>query len=226
MRDPETGGYSNYGYDLYIPNAIRAYAREEEGFTGHDTQVGPLIRELSPVFMAAAWELCRLGILRPGIKRYGEQATTEGNGGNGYSITPFGEAWLEEADDHFIPTQPDTFARLLDPFRERLGPGFYQRAQEAVRCRLAGTNLASCAMCGAAAESILLAVAIAKVGDEDKVLKDYRTAQGRNRVQKLVLGQAPERLARPFRSFTDLLDYWRDEAGHGQASDISEFEAY
>jgi hypothetical protein len=42
-------------------------------------------------------------------------------------------------------------------------------------------------MAGAAAESILLAVAIAKTGDETKVLKDYESAGGRGRVTKLVL---------------------------------------
>jgi hypothetical protein len=33
-------------------------------------------------------------------------------------------------------------------------------------------------------------------------------------------------LAGPFRSATGLLSYWRDDAAHGIASDISEIEAH
>ena len=77
-------GYSNYGYDLYIPNIIRAFMREQ-GINEYDAE--KYIPTLSSSFYAAAWELCRRGILRPGISRYGAQSTDDGNAGNGYSIT-------------------------------------------------------------------------------------------------------------------------------------------
>lgn len=81
-------------------------------------------------------------------------------------------------------------------------------------------------MCGAAAESILLATAIAKTGDEQKVLAAYSTAKGRASVENMVIGQATDNLKREFQGLTSLLKYWRDAAAHGQASTISDNEAY
>ena len=45
-------------------------------------------------------------------------------------------------------------------------------------CYQAQTYLATCTMCGAAAESILLALAIAHSGSEARVLAEYATANG------------------------------------------------
>jgi hypothetical protein len=81
-------------------------------------------------------------------------------------------------------------------------------------------------MCGAAAESILLAVAIAKSGDDVATLALYRAANGRRKVIDRVVGQAKATIAEPFRSTTGLLSFWRDDAAHGLASAISEIEAH
>ncbi len=224
LRNPPRSEFSSYGYEFYLPNVIRAYLAQHEGL--QHPQGETRLRELSPVFYAAAWELCRRGVLRPGIKRYGEQATDDGSSGNGYSVTPFGRAWLAESQhDDFIPTEPGRFAALLKPFRELFGPGFSERAQQAVACHRAHAYLACCAMCGAAAESILLALAIQKRA-EDEVLRDYASASGRGRVEKLVLHKAPEPVKGTFRGYTDLLKYWRDETAHGRASQIADDEAY
>ena len=108
----------------------------------------------------------------------------------------------------------------------RLGMGFSQRAKEAALCHSFGANLAACAMCGAAAESIILAVSIAKIGNEAEVLKNYLAAQGRKRtIDRIIHGARPE-IAEPFKAATSLLSYWRDEAAHGTASEISEIEAH
>jgi hypothetical protein len=156
----------------------------------------------------------------------GGQSTDDGNAGNGYSLTPFGKTWIEESGHaDFVPTEPGRFSAMLKPFESRLGPGFYSRGQEAVRCYGAHAYLACCAMCGAAAESILLSIAIAKK-DEESVLKMYAGAAGRSRVENLIIGQGKEQFQREFRGFTILLKYWRDEAAHGKASQISENEAY
>jgi len=215
---------ASYGYDVYLPGIIRHYVEHHEGLQDH--QAERCCRELSPHFYAAAWELCRRGIVRPGIRLMGEQSTPDGSAGNGYSITPFGYTWIAESDrDDFVPTEPGHFAKMLEPFRSRMGPGFYERAQQAVRCYGAHAYLACCAMCGAAAESILLALAIAKDGEE-KVLNSYRSVQGRSRVEKMVLGQVRQQLETEFRGYTTLLKYWRDEAAHGRPSGISDNEAY
>jgi hypothetical protein len=81
-------------------------------------------------------------------------------------------------------------------------------------------------MSGAAAESILLAVAIAKSGDEPSVMKIYEGAHGRRKIVDAIVGQARAAIASPFRSATGLLSYWRDDAAHGVVSNISEIEAH
>jgi hypothetical protein len=68
-----------------------------------------------------------------------------------------GEAWLGfAADGDFITLQPDALSTMFGKFRTRLGEGYYQRSQEAIKCRNADAWLAACAMVGAAVESIRL----------------------------------------------------------------------
>jgi hypothetical protein len=121
---------------------------------------------------------------------------------------------------------PDRISQLFEKLSERLGSGFLQRATEAAHCYAFDVYVACCAMCGAAAESILLAVATAKSGDEAAILSIYRAANGRRKVLERIVGQARPAVAEPFRSATGLLSYWRDDAAHGLASTISEIEAH
>lgn len=224
LREPNHGGYASYGYDIYVPHLVRQHLSAEYR---HDAQALEMrLRELIPQFYAAAWELCRRGILRPGVNRLSAQATDEGNAGAGYSITPFGRRWLEEAEhDDFVPTEPGRFAEMLAVFRHRFGPGFHQRSQEAVRCYGAHAFLSCAVMCGAATESVILAAAIEKE-DEQSVLSKYRAASGRRKVENLLVGNARTQLQEEYRGYTTLLKYWRDESAHGQSSDIQDNEAY
>ena len=223
MRNPNHGNYASYGYEVYLPNLIRTYL-QSQGIQRHEQERS--LREMIPHFYAAAWDLCRRGILRPGVHGYGAQATDDGNAGNGYSITPFGRTWLSESDrDNYVPTEPGRVAHMLEPYRVRFGPGFYERSQEAVRCYGAHAYLACCAMCGGASESIILATAIAK-SNEEKVLKVYASANGRSRVENMIIGQASEFLKREYRGYSSLIKYWRDESAHGKVSGISDNEAY
>jgi hypothetical protein len=114
---------------------------------------------------------------------------------------------------------------MFGGFSPHFGSGFLQRAAEAVTCHRFGAYLGCCAMCGAAAESILLAVAIAKSGDDPATLAMYRTANGRRKVIDRDVGQAKPAIAEPFRSATGLLSFWRDDAAHGRASEIEAHEA-
>ena len=79
---------------------------------------------------------------------------------------------------------------------------------------------------GAAAESILLAIAIAKSGDEQKVVAEYRNASGRRKITDRIVGNVTKAVAEHFRTGLNIITYWRDEAGHGLRSTISEIEAY
>lgn len=147
--------HSNYGYDLFIPNLMFDYLRTNEGAAEWSAAI-PRMREISPLFFAAAWELCRRGILRPGVVVWGEQATDQGSAGSGFSVTPFGRSWLAESDrDDYVPTEPGRFVEMLKPSAQRFGPAFQARGLEAVRCYGAHCYLACCAMCGAAAETVL-----------------------------------------------------------------------
>lgn len=215
-----------YGYEIWMPLVINNHLVKVKPSMVRDVfAAATTIRELSTVFYAAGWELCRRGILRPGVWRQGEQSSSDIQ--DGYTITPLGEQWLASADPLlFIPTEPSRLGSMLARFSARFGAGFNQRAQEAAKCYFATAHLACCAMCGAAAESILLAAAIARRADEDAVLKDYRASGGRGRVEKALLGQVGEQVANRFRTFMDLLNYWRDDSSHGMATIISDIEAY
>jgi hypothetical protein len=216
--------FRDYGYDLYLPNVMRAWL-QEQGIQFHEARA--FLPEVSRHFYSATWELCRRGILRPGIAEYGAQETSDGSGGNGYSLTPFGRQWLSEADrDMFVPTEPGRFAEMIAPFAGVFGPGFQERATEAIRCYGAHAYLSCCVMCGAAAESILLHLVIRKEGNEPSVLAKYRSATGRRTLENLIIGQQREAIKQDFEVCFSLLKYWRDEAAHGRKSEITENEAY
>ena len=222
LRKVINNGSSSYGYDLLISDLLRQLAPGEHG--GEDRKK---MRDLSPYFYNAAWELARRGIIRPGVKSFDSQSTADGSAGSGFSITPFGKQWLSEANnDTFIPTEPERFAEMLKPYAARFGAGFHERAQEAIRCYGAHAYLACCAMCGAATESIVLTAAKLKYKDQEEMLKIYFSSGGRGKVETRLLGQAKEHIAREFKGLSTLLKYWRDEAAHGTTSGISENEAY
>jgi hypothetical protein len=145
--------------------------------------------------------------------------------GDGYSITEFGRDWLANPERR-VAGDPSRMSEIFASFEKFYGPGFAQRANEAIRCHRTGNYLATCVMAGAAAESILLAIAVAKTGDEPKVLKDYASAGGRGRVTKLVVTGLSGSVQRTFEAALQVLHYWRDDAAHGMATTIIEVEAY
>jgi hypothetical protein len=210
---------STYGNDIWIAAIVQNH---------------PGLRDLSPLtpeqylpFYDAAWELCRIGILRPGLHAAMDQGVI-GSGtfsGDGYSITAFGHEWLANPDRR-AAGDPSRMSEIFASFGTLFGHGFAQRASEAIRCHRTGNYLAACVMAGAAAESILLAVGVAKTGDEPKVLKDYASAAGRGRVTKLVVAGLTNSVARTFDAALQVLHYWRDDAAHGMETTIVEVEAY
>ena len=58
---------ASYGYDVYIYSVIHAHLRAENP-RRQQHEFAQEYLQLSSVFYAAAWELCRRGILRPGVK--------------------------------------------------------------------------------------------------------------------------------------------------------------
>ena len=82
---------SGYGYDVYLP---KLFTTE---FPSKDPQNPYSLEEAekqSPILYDIVWKLCLEGILRPGIKRFGEQSTTDGSAGNGFSVTSYGRQQL------------------------------------------------------------------------------------------------------------------------------------
>jgi hypothetical protein len=217
-------GVGSYGYDIYLPNIMKEYLRSKS-IDPDELERQPSV--FSPSFYAAAWELCRRGILRPGITAYDLQSTTEGSAGNGYSITPAGKAWLESAHQYdFDPLDETRFSKQLEKFSRLFGPGYQERSKEAIRSYHLLLHLACCAMCGAAAESILLRLATEKNADEEKVLDMYSRLGGRKKVEDLLLGDKSVSVQKEFHTYFGLLTYWRDSASHGKASGIQEMEAH
>lgn len=87
LRNPDHGNYGAYGYGIYLPALVRAHLAKQ-GVQHHEQETQ--LQEMMPMLYAAAWDLCRRGILRPGVRAYNAQATPDGASGNGYTITPFG----------------------------------------------------------------------------------------------------------------------------------------
>jgi hypothetical protein len=80
-------------------------------------------------------------------------------------------------------------------------------------------------MIGAAAESILVAAAVAKLGEAD-ALRIYRGNSGRKNLTDRLLTGCPEHIAREFRMHTALIGLWRDQSAHAQSIAIDEMEAF
>ena len=210
--------YPYYGYDIYLSSLAANVLRLESRTTEHSDAVG--------VLMDAAWWFVGRGILRPGVKRAGAQHTNIG-ASEGFSLTLLGKDWLNREAPLEVPvTSPSKMKSLFLEFNKNFSPAFTQRANEAVACYDVKQYLSSCVMSGAAAESILLGVAIAKTRDEKNVMNTYAGRDGRRGVERMILGQAKQHLKDNFSHYMELLKYWRDQAAHGAATPISEEEAY
>jgi hypothetical protein len=200
-----------------------------EGFSGRYGQLlepdGGGYEKYFRALHDSAWELCRIGVLRPGrAERYigvGASELSEA----GYSITQSGRIWLKATAARPI-VDPSRLGQALAKFSSRFGPGYSQRATEAVRTYRTCNYLSACVMSGAAAESVLLALAVGKVRDEGKVLAEYKSSSGRRRINDRVLEGISVGLQRQFEAAAQALHYWRDDAGHGTMTSIDEIDAH
>jgi hypothetical protein len=212
----------SYGCDLWLPDVVLLYWQPRIGIASYSD----LQPEHFPPLYDAAWELCRIGVLRPGgFAPRGQASGGQLYSGDGFAVTEFGRTWLTDASQRPI-LDPGRVAAVLGEFGARFGSGFAQRATEAVRTYRTCNYLAACVLCGAAAESILLALAITKTGDETAVLQEYKSASGRGRVTKRVCQGLAQPLVAQMEALLQVLHYWRDDAGHGTATTISEIQAH
>jgi hypothetical protein len=219
-------GRRPYGSDVYVADVAAAYWQMQavriRDLPGNQAEA------YARPFYDAAWELCRRGVLRPGqVAPLGHSSSGQFVG-DGYALTAWGEQWVKKAatERAGIPSDPGRLGEVLLQHKELFGDGYAQRAAEAVSDYRSSNYLSACVMAGAAAESILLATAIAKEKDEGKVLAEYRSTGGRARVTTRITSGGRAALEQRFAEGLGVLSYWRDDAGHGMASTIGEIEAH
>jgi hypothetical protein len=146
--------------------------------------------------------------------------------GNGFSLTEIGREWISNYDQEVLfPLDPGRFATLLDSYGHRFGPAFKQRITEANGCYRTMNYFAACAMAGAACETILLAIGFAKISEE-KALQIYSGRDGRRLLIKQISMTLSSSLKQPIETAASILSYWRDNAAHGYATEITEFSAH
>jgi hypothetical protein len=209
--------------DLWLPDFIWTYWAPRVDRQQYN-DINSLEEDKVIVFYDAAWELCRIGVLRPG--EFAPRGTSMAKAfGDGYVLTAFGREWLKGASERPI-IDPGRLAQVLQTFSKQFGEGYSQRATEAVKTYRTANYLAACVMAGAGAESILLALAISKRKDEAKVLAEYNSAGGRRRVTKGLTQGVSATIAAQLETALGVLHYWRDDASHGTLTPISEIEAH
>lgn len=214
----------DYGFEVWIPRVVEAYYRAA-GKTQPDLMYSPDAEPICRVFYEAAWEFSRRGILRPSLLSPRGMGSHSPPAGDGYSLTTAGREWLQLSKTGWYPTDPSRYIAALAKASKFCGEAFAQRAQKAARCAQSANYLACCAMCGAAAESILLAMAVAKTQESDRVLRLYSGRDGRQKLLSVILADAESFLAHGVKPGFSVLTYWRDIAAHGRTASITDVEA-
>src|SRR6266851_8407933 len=113
---------SKYGCDLWLSHVVRAFWRSrDDGFPAQGRE--QLVPYYQP-FYDAAWELCRIGVLRPGEINPVEQAQhMRGFQGDGYSLTVFGSEWVRKAAAERPLIDAGRYGEVIKPFIARFGSG-------------------------------------------------------------------------------------------------------
>jgi hypothetical protein len=217
-------------WDLDLDRVIHGYLLDYD--RARSPNAGPgsktLVKEIGTrAFYDVAWQLVARGILRP-------VGTGASNGRLGRSLnedafllTAYGLEWVEAAPENVVlPTEFAHFGELLARYGDRFGGAYRLRSLEALRSYRAQCYLACCTMCGAAAEAILLTLAMARADDAALVRQEYLSARGREKVLNRLKAQQNGEITRTLDLFAELLKYWRDTASHGAETGISEAEAF
>jgi hypothetical protein len=224
LKRPKQQDRPTFGYDTFLPTVVEDFCLPAAQGLAQRMVPQHWVESLSPPFYEAAWNLCRLGVLRPGTLHGGAQANGDGLG---YCITSRGNSWLAEqpSGPPFIPTDASRTADVLASVGTRFGEVYHTRATEAAVCYASGTFYACCAMAGAAAECIVLAAGAARIG-EAEADRTYYAKDGRRKLTEQILRDVPPWLAHDFRGHTALIAMWRDRSAHAHDSIVGEGEAY
>ncbi|WP_016949949.1 hypothetical protein [Anabaena sp. PCC 7108] len=178
-------------------------------------------------FYDAAWYFCSRGILRPAPLNNQEELQYPKNFCAKFLLTSFGKKWISKCEiNECIPSEHGRFSKLLSDRDNLFGQGYQSRSQEALSCYRSQNYFACCVMCGATYESVLLALAIKKSGNEQDILDKYKSSRGRTTIENILIGQLNGFIKADFRKYSELLKYWRDDAAHGASLNIGEEEAF
>ncbi|MBD2442396.1 MULTISPECIES: hypothetical protein [Dolichospermum] len=189
--------------------------------TYYDTETGV------EAFYDAAWYFCSRGILRPAPLTNQEELRYPKNFCAKFLLTSFGKKWISKCElNECMPSEHGRFSKLLSDRDNLFGQGYQSRSQEALSCYRSQNYFACCVMCGATYESVLLALAIEKSGNEQDILKKYNSNRGRTTIENILIGQVNDYIKADFRKYSELLKYWRDDAAHGASLNIGEEEAF
>lgn len=218
LRNPSGHShYADYGYGLYMANVLIGYFKEKHGIEHHHNSYNKASKQASPLFMDVCWDLCRRGILRPSTMNIDGQGTSKGDG---FSVTAYGLQWLNESEqDMFVPTEPDRFAKMLEPYSGLFGNAFHERAQEAIRCYNAHAYLATCTMTGAAAETILLKISDALGLERPKTEPISKTRDH-------IISVSGKGVKEKLMGLSDVMKSWRDEGMHHETLNTKADKAY
>jgi len=211
----------NQPYVLKVTDVVARYLEKDkqkirsqhQGMNSYRTD---LFKNSEP-FYCAVFNLCSRGILAPKPLTQQTHGNTYVEFGVSFYLTSYGYSWINNNKDVIcLPTEYSKFSQLLRNHSVRFGNGYLSRSLEAIGCYESHNYLACFAMCGASAESILLALAISKKGSQDEVLKEYKSANGRSKIENFLIGQQSGQIKQDFITFTSLLKYWRDESAPEQ----------
>jgi hypothetical protein len=178
-------------FDVWMPNVVSAFLISEGIGPRGDPEFShrPEYSSVWRSFYDAAWDRCHRGIFRLSEVQPEGRGTSRGPLGDGYSLTSYGAEWLRGTPTRYFPTERGRYVGVLEKPSRVLGDGFLQRAVEAAGCYGSGNYLACRAMSGAAAESVLLALAIAKTNDPDLILGTYAAGAVDGRLRSNMLAQ-------------------------------------
>jgi hypothetical protein len=214
-----------YGYDIYLHGIIRHYVENAEKLIG--AKVEDRVKELYPCFYSAAWDLCRRGILNYGVWMKPEMQSPDEKSETGYYVTQFTKTWLvESCSEEMVPTEPERFSEMLKSFGTMVNLGFCERAQMALGFYREHSYPSCCAMCGSAAESMTLALAISKQGAKKETMKIYGSPDGRSKIENLIIEKEEKPVQEEFLAYATLLAHWRGEISQERVSGITRDEAY
>ncbi|CAM4411305.1 MAG: hypothetical protein LEGION0403_FIIPPAGN_02688 [Legionella sp.] len=223
-------------YDVALDSCVNTFMLEMRianpddptGYRDHQERLALIQTKsnLTNLFSEVLFELSRRRILRPGCRHGGHFTISQvRNLDEGFTITEYGKQWLKSHQSNLLSMEKGRLEESFSQFQPLFGKDYFKRTKEAVSCYFSGNYLACCVMCGAATESILLSAAFIKF-DKAQVLNTYRTGSGRSRLEKSLFGQADQYIQDRYAKYTDLINYWRDESGHGDESEIDVHEAY